>query len=93
MIDFRAGLNHSTLSNDEINIDDLMKAASMSSVGGGEFHIDDGFNIDDGLSLEDLGISGEHVLIILLLSIVTPYHTETRLGPKSRCLGHSTIVH
>ena len=24
---------------------------------------------------------------------VTPDHTETRLGPKSHCLGHSTIVH
>ena len=24
------------------------------------------------------------------MDTVTPYHTETRLGPKSRCLGHST---
>ena len=31
---------------------------------------------------------------MVLIFTMTPYHTETRLGPKSRCcVGQSTIVH
>ena len=44
------------------------------------------------------GCNAQHAIIYVIYRIiphytVTPYphHTETRLGPKSCCLGHSTI--